>query len=68
MESFVVALGVSRAFVVVWHKALISKLHLLVLLPHAFLISSFLSGRYIFVTAYELTSLSFPINSVNPQF
>ncbi len=67
-ETFAVALGISKAFEGVWHKALISKL-----LPYGFYPSlctfnlNFLYDRSIATLADGHCSSSKPINSGVPQ-
>ena len=66
-ESFVVALGISKAFDRVWHKALLAKLPAYGFTPSCKLITSFLSIRFISVVVDGATSASFPVSSDVPQ-
>ena len=67
-ESFVVTLDISKAFDIVWHKALLAKLPAYDFIPSfCNLISSFLSNRFISVVINGATSASFPVSSGVPQ-
>ena len=67
-KSFVVALDISKAFDIVWHKALLAKLPVYGFTPSfCKLISSFLSNLSISVVVDGITSASFPFSSGVPQ-
>ncbi len=67
-ETFVVALGMLKAFGRVWHKYLHSKLHYFGLYPFlCTFIYSFLSSRFISATAIGHCSTPKPINSDVPE-
>ena len=66
--SFVVALEITKAFEIVWQKALLAKLPAYGFTPSfCKLISSFLSNRFISVPVDGATSASFPFSSGVPQ-
>ena len=68
VESFVIALDISKALDRVWHKALLAKLPVYgFTLSFCKLISSFLSNCFISVVVDGATSASFPVSSGVPQ-
>ncbi len=63
-ETFAVALGISKAFNRVWHKALLSKLPSNDFYPARYsFLSSFLSGRSVAAVVHGHCSTPKPINS-----
>ena len=66
-ESFVIALGIYRAFDGVWHKALLAKLQPMVLLLSS--VNTFLAFYLValYLVVDSVTSASFPVFSGVPQ-